>query len=137
MFLAKLLNDEIDNHVQTGNLRFAELKADLVAFQFMTDVEKDLLKQLKPPSDGVWEIRSRRLEPAIRVFGQFAERNILIATSCRYRADLGGFSNSEWKQEKRRVSQIFRQLFPCYSAKTAVNAHKLFDGALGEKHYDD
>ena len=137
ILLAKSLNEEIEQEINTGNLRFAELKADLVTFQCMSDVDKDLIKQLKPPAEGVWEIRSQRLDPTIRVFGQFAEKNLLIATSYRYRGELGNIADSEWEYEKKKAKHTFNQLFPCYSPKTMKNARKLFDGALCEKYYDD
>lgn len=136
MFLSRSLNDEIQCQISDGNTRFAELEADLAYFLFAIVLEKTFIKQLLPPTDGVWEIRSYREQPSIRVFGQFASRNIFIATSVRYRADLMELGSLEWKYEQRRTRHLYRQLLPSYPARTTVNAHKLFDGAIDDRYYD-
>ena len=137
MYLTNELNSNIQNAIATGDIRFAELQADLVNFLVELDIEKNYLKQLRPPTDGVWEIRSQRVEPTIRVFGQFAAKNILIATSFRYRGDLEELTNPEWDYEKKLTQRTYRQLFPSYQAKTTTDAFQLFDGAIDEKYYDD
>ena len=137
MFLTNELNSNIQSEIASGDIRFAELEADLINFLVEPEIEKDYLKQLRPPTDGVWEIRSQRVEPTIRVFGQFAKKNTLIATSFRYRGDLEEFSNPEWDREKKLTQHAYRQLFPCHQAKNTINAYKLFDGAIDEKYYDD
>lgn len=137
MFLTNELNSKIQSAIAAGDIRFAELEADLVNFLVVPEIEKEYLKQLRPPTDGVWQIRSQRVEPTIRVFGQFVARNILIATSFRYRGDLKEFSNPEWDYEKKLTQHTYRQLFPGHNAKKTTNAHMLFDGAVDEKYYDD
>lgn len=137
MFLTKELNAEIEKEIAAGDTRFAELEADLVAFLVSPAISKDYLKQLIPPSDGVWEIRCHADEPTMRVFGQFAARNVFIAMGARYRGDLGSFDDPRWTYEINRARRIWKDLFPSCGAKVTTDAHKLFDGAVHEKYYDD
>jgi len=137
MFLTKELNAEIAREIAAGDIRFAELEADLVAFLINSAIHKDYLKQLSPPSEGVWEIRCHADEPTIRVFGQFPAKNLFVAMSARYRADLGNSDDPNWKYEIKQARHTWKKLFPTYDAKTTTDAHKLFDGAIHGKYYDD
>lgn len=137
MFLSRELKSEIDNPAEGHEDRFAELKADLTGFLVNSAIHMDYLKQLKPARNAVWEIRCYYDEPSIRVFGQFAMKNVFIAMTARYRADLGPLQDPNWEYEIRRVRHMWRLLFPSYSAKTSANPENLFDGAIDEKYFDN
>ena len=113
------------------------MHADLTSFVVDRFITPDYLWLLSPTSDAVWEIKSRRLEPQVRVFGQFAQKNIFVAMTYQYRSDLGAFDDLNWTIEIRRVRAYWRRLFPSYSALTTTDQHKLFRGALDEKYFRD
>lgn len=137
MFMTRELNSEIENPTEGADSRFAELEADLVGFLVNRAIHKDYLKQLRPPTEGVWEIKCYLDEPAIRVFGQFATKNVFIAMTALYRADLAELIDPKWNYEIKRARSIWRNLFPAYDAKTSTVPSKLFDGAIHEKYYDN
>ncbi|MGU3668199.1 hypothetical protein ACLBX9_28775 [Methylobacterium sp. A49B] len=68
--------------------RMGALKGDLEGFvigQFQTLAmtprkhKNAMMGRLSPPSAGIWDIRSRRDPPGIRVFGGFAARDVFVA----------------------------------------------------------
>ena len=72
------------------------------------------IARLDPISDEAWQIRSIDPKPAIRVFGHFAETNVFVALTWRYRKELGGFGSKEWKDEINRCKAKWRILFHPY-----------------------
>lgn len=76
------------------------------------------LSRLDPGQDEVWEIRSRDPKPGIRVFGRFAEQDLLIVLNWGYRNDLGGPGSSEFKRQIRKCKAEWRNLFPSYDPKS-------------------
>jgi hypothetical protein len=76
------------------------------------------MKHLDPLRDEVWEIRSRDPQPAIRVFGRFALRDVFIATHMAWRSDLGDQGDVEWAREIRMCKVKWRQLFQSYEPQT-------------------
>ena len=53
------------------------------------------MKWLDPQKQEVWELKSVRPKPSIRVFGRFAQPNVFVATHWAFRTDLKG----KWSQE--------------------------------------
>lgn len=61
--------------------RFARLQSDLEQFLLNPELDTDYLKPLVPEGKGVFEIRSRRPKPSIRVFGMFPEKDRFVIGS--------------------------------------------------------
>ena len=114
---------------------FANLIADLEVFVTSETIDPDYLWCLEPSQDGIWEIRSKRQEPQIRVFGVFAAKNIFVGTHHKLRGDLGNKNSEQWKIEIRSAKSIWRNLFPAYTHKKTNDLNQLFTGALDEKYF--
>lgn len=63
-------------------------------------VTDDLIKQLSPPKNEHWELRSRKPRPSLRVFGRFAYPNVFIGTHVKPRKSLGGMWSPQFEHEK-------------------------------------
>src|ERR1700735_2105975 len=61
--------------------RIGTLRADLESFVVGLTLHPSYLFLLSPTREGVWEIRSTRQDPSIRVLGRFAARDVFIATN--------------------------------------------------------
>ena len=114
---------------------FANLIADLEVFVTSETIDLGYLWCLEPSKDGIWEIRSTRQEPQIRVFGVFAAKNIFVGTHHKLRGELGNKNSEQWKIEIRRAKSIWRNLFPAYTHKKTDDLNQLFTGALDEKYF--
>jgi hypothetical protein len=115
--------------------RMGTLQADLELFAEGQAIDPKYLFRLYPLADGVWEIRSARPQPSIRVLGLFAARNVFIATNMALREDLGGWQSREWKNVKRAARAHWTQLFHTYQPMTSSNIHDLVTGALNGKYF--
>jgi len=115
--------------------RFARLQADLDMFLIGKTLDPKYLYGLTPTSDGVWEIRSTRPNPSIRVFGLFSGKDTFIATHYRERTGLGAWNSTEWKTEIRRSLSVWRQLFPAYNPINSDDISQLISGAIDEKYF--
>jgi hypothetical protein len=120
---------------QEWERRIAELRADLEVFVEARTVDPKYLFRLYPGRDGIWEIRSVRDNPSIRVLGLFAWKDVFIATNHALREDLGGWQSREWKKVKRTARAVWRQLFPTYDPKVATSVRLLVTGALDGKYF--
>ena len=69
------------------------LQADLELFAEGQPIDPKYLFLLYPPAEGVWEIRSIRPHPSIRVLGLFAQKDVFIATNLELRENLGGWQS--------------------------------------------
>jgi hypothetical protein len=115
--------------------RVAELQADLEVFVEGRTIDPKYLFLLYPARDAVWEIRSTREEPSIRVLGLFACKNVFIATNHALRENLDGWESRQWKTVKRNARAEWRKLFNPYSPKVCSDATKLATGALDGKYF--
>jgi hypothetical protein len=115
--------------------RIGTLQADLELFAEGQPIDPKYLFRLYPAVDAVWEIRSVRPEPSIRVLGLFAARNVFIATNMALREDLGGWQSREWKNIKRAARAQWNQLFHTYQPMTSSNIHDLVTGAVSGKYF--
>jgi hypothetical protein len=52
--------------------------------------------RLKPPADEVWEMRSLKPKPSLRIFGRFIARDRFVAMNWAKRIDLGAATSQEW-----------------------------------------
>jgi hypothetical protein len=115
--------------------RVAELQADLETFVEARTIDPKYLFLLYPARDAVWEIRSTREEPSIRVLGLFAWRDVFIATNHALREELQGWDSREWKIVKRTARAEWRRLFNPYDPRGGTDAKKLVTGALDGKYF--
>ena len=116
--------------------RVGNLRADLELFVTEEQIDPKYLFLLYPPSDAVWEIRSIREDPSIRVLGLFALEDVWIATNAALREYLGGWQSREWKEVKRTARANWRVLFPGgYNAVVTTDIHEVVTGALDGRYF--
>jgi hypothetical protein len=144
MYLTKELNDQIGSYLEMDDgmataeqnaciARFARLKADLDAFLTSPAIDAEYMKQLSPAGKGIYEIRSVRPKPALRVFGRFISKDVFLATHLTERKALGGWKSQEFKQEIARCRKIWRQIFPHHPALEGDALSSLVTGGHDEK----
>lgn len=85
------------------------------------------LKQLSPPGDEIWEIRSRDPNPSIRVFGRFADKDFFVALTWSRRPDLGGPESRQWRDASVECATEWRNLFPAYAPLQGDTTHNFDD----------
>lgn len=117
--------------------RVGKLQADLEVFVTEKSIEPKYLFLLFPATDAVWEIRSVRDNPSIRVMGLFAEKDIFISTNFARREGLGGWQSREWKWVKRMARALWRRIFPAYAPVTTANVKEVCSGASDEIFYKE
>jgi hypothetical protein len=115
--------------------RVAELQADLELFAEGTPVHPKYLFHLYPLRDAVWEIRSTRESPSIRVLGFFAEKDVFIATNVALREELGGWQSREWRTVKRQAGARWRHIFHTYPPMKGSDIHTLVSGAIDGTYF--
>lgn len=119
--------------------RLRDLRADLESFIVGDHVsaclvpymaEDALFGRLDKPADEVWDIRSRRPSPAIRILGRFAECDCFIAFSCWPRSKeldyldrppLGAWNSKEWASAIKECKADWRRLFYDYPDHTGIS----------------
>ena len=117
--------------------RIGKLQADLEMFVTEESITPKYLFPLYPTADAVWEIRSARDEPSIRVLGLFAAQDAFISTNYALREALGGWQSREWKSIKRMARAIWRWLFPTYPPIVTSNVKEVCSGATDEIFYKE
>lgn len=117
--------------------RMGELRADLEVFAAGYVIDPKYLFLLYPATKGIWEIRSTRESPSIRVLGGFAGHDTFIATNFALRIDLGGWQSREWKEVKRTAQAKWRTLFHTYQPMKGTDLTKFVSGALNGKYFKD
>ena len=115
--------------------RMGRLKADLEFFASSPSIDPKYLFHLYPARDAVWEVRSVRDAPSIRVLGLFAAKDVFIATAFALREDLGSWQSREWKQVKRTARQRWSTLFHPYEPRVTTNVHNVVTGAINGKYF--
>jgi hypothetical protein len=79
--------------------------------------------RLEPTEDSVWDIRCQE-KPALRVFCQFIEKDVLFAVTCRPRSKevqwlgwlaLGDRNSKEWKRGIAATKREWAKFFPTHS----------------------
>jgi hypothetical protein len=91
--------------------RWAKLEADMAHFVEGGYINWNLMKWLDPQKQEVWELKSVRPRPSIRVFGRFAEPNVFVGTNLKFRADLKEKWSKEFWDEIAKCEQVWKSLF--------------------------
>jgi hypothetical protein len=115
--------------------RMGTLQADLEVFTEIQPIHPKYLFLLYPLSQGVWEIRSVRDDPSIRVLGLFPKRDVFVATNMALREDLGGWQSREWKDVKKIARARWNILFHTYQPIITSNVHDVVSGAANGKYF--
>jgi len=115
--------------------RLGTLQADLELFAEGQAIDPKYLFLLSPCREAVWEIRSVRPLPSIRVLGRFAKKDVFVATNMEMRENLGGWQSREWKNVKRQACAHWQQLFHTYQPMLSTNIHDLVTGAIDGKYF--
>jgi hypothetical protein len=139
MFVAEKLWSELNSPEGDSEWeeRIGRLRADLEIFVTEATITPEYLFLLYPSSDAVWEIRSARDKPSLRVLGLFPETDVFVSTHHARREDLGGWQSREWKIVKRVARAVWRQLFPSYNPKLTSKANEVCSGVTNEIFYKD
>lgn len=114
--------------------RMGRLEADLDTFVNGDPITPKFLFLLSPARDGVWEIRSVKDDPSIRVLGFFAQYDVFVATHYELRSELGGWDSEEWRKTKRRAGAAWRRTFATYQPLKSTDIHQLVSGAISGKY---
>ena len=117
--------------------RISQLRADLEVFVTEEFITPKYLYLLYRAEDGVWEIRSVREQPSIRVLGLFAGQDIFVSTNFARRDALGGWQSREWKVVKRMAKALWRKLFPTYRPIITKKAKEVCSGAANDIFYKE
>lgn len=140
MFLSSELWDLLSaDHMVDPDMedRLGKLQADLEFFVENGAIDPKYLFHLYPARDAVWEIRSVRPDPSIRVLGLFAKKDLFIATNHVLRADLGGWQSREWKAVKRAARARWAQMFHPYMPQIGTDVTQLVTGALDGRYFKE
>ena len=139
MFLAERLWDELNSPEgdEEWEERIGRLRADLEIFITEPVIAPHYLFLLYPSKDAVWEIRSVRDKPSLRVLGLFPETDLFISTNHARREDLGVWQSQQWKEVKRTARAVWRQLFAAYDPKVTVSVNEVCSGATNEVFYKE
>lgn len=74
------------------------------------------LARLNPPGEEVWEIRSLKPKPSLRILGTFAQPDVFVALIWAKRTSLGAADSEQWKnvidQFKQEWQNYFSELRP-------------------------
>ncbi|HEY8581197.1 MAG TPA: hypothetical protein VIL72_15015 [Beijerinckiaceae bacterium] len=90
--------------------RWARLHADIDHFITGGFVTADQIKRLEPAKQEVWELRSPRPRPGLRIFGRFARPDVFLATHAAERKTLGSKWSLEFELAKLRCEETWREL---------------------------
>lgn len=115
--------------------RMGRLRADLENFATERLLYPKYVFLLYPLADGVWEIRSVKDAPSIRVLGLFPTRDVFVATGIARRDELGGWESREWKSVKRAALAKWRGIFFTYRPIITQNPSDCFSGAINGKYF--
>lgn len=137
MFVSEDIWSLLSSEHEDENLeaRLGTLQADLELFVEGQPIDPKYLFLLYPGQEAVWEIRSVRPAPSIRVLGLFAQRDVFIATNIALREDLKGWQSREWKNVKKAAAARWRVLFHTYQPMLSTNVHDLVTGAINGKYF--
>jgi hypothetical protein len=115
--------------------RLGRLQADLEIFVEGQPIDPKYLFFLSPGRDAIWEIRSSRPEPSIRVLGLFAEYDVFIATNFALRDELGGWESQAWRDAKKLARTRWTNLFHTYQPLNSPVVSDLVSGAIDGKYF--
>lgn len=137
MFVSEALHGVLNS--PEGDLqweqRVAELQADLEYFVEGRAIDPKYLFLLYHSREAVWEIRSVRDAPSIRVLGRFAAKDVFVATNYALREDLGGWESRGWRDVKVMARTVWNNLFHPYQPEISLQINDLVTGALNGKYF--
>jgi len=133
--LWELLNATYDDPEMED--RMGDLQADLEFFVESPTIDPKYLFHLYPARDAVWEIRSVRPAPSIRVLGSFADKDVFVATNYALRSELGGWQSREWKNVKRTAHRRWTALLQPYDPRRGTDARAFVSGAIDGKYFKE
>ena len=134
MLVSEWLKDLLDSDAIADVERIARLEAQLSHFLEGGVVDPSYMRRLTRPATAVFEIRSRRPRPSIRVLGRFADKDVFVALNAALRAPLGGKRSRPWRDEIVRSHVLWRQLFPTYDALDGNSLHELISENAYDRH---
>src|SRR5437868_5900088 len=95
---------------EADETRFMALRADLDVFSAGRLITPRYLFQLRDRREEVWEIRSLKPLPSIRIFGRFAAKDAFVAINYERREVLADVKE-EWRRAKETCKAEWRKLF--------------------------
>lgn len=139
MFVAEKLWNELNSPEGDAEWeeRIGRLRADLELFVTEPSIAPRYLFLLYPAADAVWEIRSVKDQPSLRVLGLFPIADVFISTNHARREDLDEWQSREWKTVKRIARAVWRQLFLTYRPIVTTNVGDVCSGASNEIFYKE
>jgi hypothetical protein len=111
------------------------LEADLEVFAESHLIGPKYLFLLYPAREAVWEIRSARPDPSIRVLGRFVTRDVFVATNYAMRDELGGWQSRQWRDVKLMSRTVWRNLFHNYQPLLTTNVNDVVTGAINGRYF--
>ena len=115
--------------------RLGILEADLELFVQGSAIDPKYLFLLYPLREGVWEIRSVREDPSIRVLGLFVRKDVFFAANYALREDLGGWDSREWRQVKRIARTEWTRVFHAYQPMISSKVQDVATGAIDGRYF--
>jgi len=117
--------------------RIATLRADLEVFVTAAQITPKYLFLLYKSVEAVWEIRSVRDDPSLRVLGLFARRDVLFLSVMARREDLGDWQSRAWKTVKSSARAEWRRLFNTYLPVRTTNVADVCTGTIHGIYYKE
>ena len=125
--------------------RIGRLRADLEVFVTEASINPKYLFHLYPAADAVWEIRSVKDDPSIRVLGLFPVKDAFVSTNYvlrealveRRAGKLVDWQSRGWKSVKRMAKAVWRSLFGTYQPIISTDAKQVCSGATDEIFYKE
>lgn len=111
------------------------LQADLEVFAEGQTIGPKYLFLLYPAREAVWEIRSGRPDPSIRVLGRFITKDVFVATNYARRDELGGWQSRRWRDVKLMSRTVWTNLFHPYQPRITSDVNQVVSGALNGKYF--
>lgn len=111
------------------------LLADLEAFADLEQIGPKYLFLLSPSREGVWEIRSTRPNPSIRVLGRFIARDVFVATNYALRDELGGWKSRRWRDVKLMSRTVWAWLFQQQQPLITTDVTNVVSGAIDGRYF--
>lgn len=139
MFVGEELWNEINSPEgdEEWEERIGKLRADLEVFVTERTITPKYLFLLYPAADAVWEIRSTKDDPSLRVLGLFALKDVFVSTNYARREDLKGWQDRTWKDVKRLAATVWRRLFFSYRPQITAKVKEVCSGASDDIFYKE
>jgi hypothetical protein len=126
---------ESDGPDDEWEVRKGYLQADLELFADGSPVGPKYLFLLSPAREAVWEIRSLRPMPSVRVLGRFVHKDVFVATNFALRDELEGWKSRAWRDARLGARTIWTRLFHNYEPLRSTNVHDVVSGAIDGTYF--